>query len=172
MDEERGAAIRRAVGAAVRSTVTVAVMGWLYAVLPLTARPDALALAELTIGLLAFAGAAVWQVRAISRSRWPVLRAVEAFAVIAPLFVLIFATTYVVLAASEPGSFDQALDRVGALYFTVTVLATVGFGDIVPVTAAARLLVVGQMVLDLVLIGTVVRAMLGAVETGRTRNQR
>ena len=41
-----------------------------------------------------------------------------------------------------------------------------------PLTATARLVVVGQMVLDLVLIGLVVRAMLGAVEAGRARNRR
>lgn len=172
MDEQRSAAIRRATGAAVRSTLTVAVLGWLYAVLPLRSRPDSVALIELTVGLIVFGAAAFWQVRAISRSRWPVLRAVEAFAVVAPTFVLLFATAYVVLDGSRPGSFSEPLDRVAALYFTVTVLATVGFGDIVPLTATARLVVVGQMVLDLVLIGLVVRAMLGAVEAGRARNRR
>ena len=34
------------------------------------------------------------------------------------------------MAASDPAGFSQPLDRTTALYFTMTVLATVGFGDI------------------------------------------
>jgi hypothetical protein len=61
------------------------------------------------------------------------------------------------------------MSRVGALYFTVTVFATVGFGDIVPVTDAARIVVMVQMVGDLVLVGVGVRVLLGAVQLGLER---
>ena len=39
----------------------------------------------------------------------------------------------------------------------MTVFATVGFGDIVPLTALARLVTAIQMMLDLVVLGAVVR---------------
>jgi voltage-gated potassium channel Kch len=47
--------------------------------------------------------------------------------------------------------------RVDALYFTVTTLGTVGFGDIVPAGQAARLLVTIQIMLNLMLIGAAFR---------------
>ncbi|MCU0262810.1 MAG: potassium channel family protein [Candidatus Nanopelagicales bacterium] len=59
-------------------------------------------------------------------------------------------------------AFSEPLDRVGALYFTVTVLATVGFGDIHPVSSLARAAVTGQMVMDVVLVGVVVRVLVAA----------
>ena len=51
------------------------------------------------------------------------------------------------------GSFSQQLTHTDALYFTVTVFATVGFGDITAKTEAARLVVTGQMIIDLIIIG-------------------
>ena len=60
-----------------------------------------------------------------------------------------------------PDSFTQPMNKVAGVYFSVTVLATVGFGDISPVTDTARILVTVQMVLDLVLIGAAVK-LLGA----------
>jgi hypothetical protein len=59
-------------------------------------------------------------------------------------------------------TFTQALDHVQALYFTVSVFSTVGFGDITPRTDPARLVVAAQMLLDLVVIGAVVRLLLNA----------
>lgn len=168
----RGGAARRVTATVLRSTITVVLLGWLYAVLPLRTRPDVVTLVELVLGLLALGVTAAWQIRGITRSPWPALRAVEAFAMTVPLFVVLFSAAYVVVDGSWPGSFNQPLDRVAALYFTMTVLATVGFGDIVAVSTAARLLVVGQMVLDLVLVGLVVRAMLDAVRRGRERAAR
>jgi Ion channel. len=39
------------------------------------------------------------------------------------------------------------LDLIGGIYFSVITIATVGFGDIVPVSSAARLMVVGEVLL-------------------------
>ena len=52
------------------------------------------------------------------------------------------------------GNFSQEdLSRTDALYFTVTVFSTVGFGDISPTSESARLVVSGQMILDLFILG-------------------
>ena len=53
----------------------------------------------------------------------------------------------------------------------MTVFATVGFGDITAKTEAARLVVTGQMIVDLVIIGLGARIILGAVTRGRQRRQ-
>jgi voltage-gated potassium channel len=110
-----------------------------------------------------------WQVRAILRSPYPALRAVEAIALLLPLFLLLFAGTYAVLSGSDPGAFTEPLSQLDSLYFVVTVFATVGFGDISAVSGVARVLVTVQMVGDLVLIGLVLRVFLGAVDRGRRR---
>ena len=45
------------------------------------------------------------------------------------------------MATISASNFSEPLTRTGALYFTVTVFSTVGFGDITAKTEAARLVV-------------------------------
>ena len=59
------------------------------------------------------------------------------------------------------------LTRTDVLYFTVTVFSTVGFGDISAVSQSARLVVTAQMLLDLLALGLVIRAFVGAVQLAR-----
>ncbi len=49
----------------------------------------------------------------------------------------------------------------------MTTFATVGFGDITPVSQFTRLLVTAQMILDLIILGAVIRLFLGAVQLAR-----
>ena len=141
----------------------------IYYLLPLDHPARWVAVTTLVIGLAALLGLVVYQVRAISRSRYPRLRALESLAVTVPLFLLLFASTYLVIAAISARSFSQPLNHADALYFTVTVFATVGFGDITATTAAARLVVTGQMIIDLIILGLGARVILGAVSRGRQR---
>ena len=64
--------------------------------------------------------------------------------------------------ATDPATFTQVVDKVAGVYFSVTVLATVGFGDISAVSDLARIMVTVQMIIDLVLIGVTVK-LLGTV---------
>ena len=52
------------------------------------------------------------------------------------------------------------LTKVGALYFTMTILATVGFGDIVAVSDSARIVVMVQMVVGLTLVTALARVLM------------
>ena len=110
-----------------------------------------------------------FQVRSIIASSFPGLRALEALATSVPLFLLLFASTYVVMATMSASNFSQPMTRSNALYFTVTVFATVGFGDITAKTEAARLVVTGQMITDLIILGLGARVIVGAVTRGRQR---
>jgi hypothetical protein len=112
---------------------------------------------RLALGLAVFVAALVHEVRAIVRSPQPILRAANAMALVIPIFVVVFAWTYLTMAKGSPHAFSQPLNRISALYFTVTVFSTVGFGDIVPVSDAARLTVTVQMVCDVLVIAAVVR---------------
>ena len=156
---------RVSIGSALRCVLLVVVLLLLYAVWPFDAAPDAV----WDVGLLGLAaGLFVWvlvrQVRHIMDSRLPEVKAIEALVVSVTLFVVLVAGSYLYLSSIVPASFSEPLDRVGALYFAVTVLATVGFGDIHPVSSLARAAVTGQMVMDVVLVGVVVRVLVAAAK--------
>jgi voltage-gated potassium channel len=123
------------------------------------------------LGLAVLVLVLAWQVRAILSSDAPRLRAIQAVAVGLPLFVVLFAATYAVLGRIDAGSFTEEVGRTDALYFTVTVLATVGFGDIAPLSEPARIVVTIQMVLGLVAVGLVARIILGAVQVAVRRRE-
>jgi Ion channel len=160
--------IVRAVLLAAGSTAALVAI---YYLLPLNRSSTWAAVTMLAIGLAALIAVVAFQVRWILRSRYPGLRAVQALATSIPLFLLLFAGTYVVMAAISAGNFSEPLTRTGALYFTVTVFSTVGFGDITAKTEAARLVVTGQMIVDLVAIGLVVKVIVGAAKRGVSGSQ-
>lgn len=81
----------------------------------------------------------------------------EAVLTVLYVLVLLFAVTYDLVATHAPGQFRGIDSSTDALYFTVTVVATVGFGDIVPVGTAARTLVTVHMLVNLVYVGTALR---------------
>ena len=141
----------------------------LYYLLPLDRAPEPIAITMLVIGLVAFVTLVALQVRWIIRSRFPGLRAVEALATSIPFFLLVFASTYVVLATQSVASFGGRLTHTDGLYFTVTVFSTVGFGDITAKTEAARLVVTGQMLVDLIVLGVALKIIVGAVRRGQQR---
>lgn len=84
--------------------------------------------------------------------------------------MLLFASVYVVLSTISASNFTEPLTHTDALYFTVTVFSTVGFGDITAKSEAARLVVTSQMIADLLIIGLGLRVIVGAVT--RSRQQR
>jgi voltage-gated potassium channel len=160
---------RRVLRALLRAALTSTVLVVLYYTLPLTGKLKASTVVLLLAGLAVFAGVIGWQLRAILRSQYPALRALEALAFAIPLFLLVFAAAYVKLADTQAHAFTEPLNRTDALYFTITVFSTVGFGDIAPVATAARVTTMVQMLGDLVVVGLVLRVMLGAVKEGRQR---
>jgi hypothetical protein len=82
--------------------------------------------------------------------------------------VLLFALLYLGLGLCSLLNFSKPLDRMAAIYFTVTVLSTVGFGDITAQSDVARLIVTIQMLLDLTLIAIIVRVYFGAARASET----
>ena len=94
-------------------------------------------------------------------------RAVIALAVVLPLFVVLFSWLYLIVSKSNPAAFGTKMSHTEALYFTVTVLSTVGFGDITAKTDPARLLITAQMVSDLILVAIVVKLILGTASHAR-----
>ncbi|MCX4762861.1 potassium channel family protein [Streptomyces sp. NBC_01275] len=158
---------RTIVRAVLRIAGSAAALVTLYFLLPLDHSSAWFAVTTLVIGLAAFIGLIAFQVRSILRSPFPGLRAVEALTTSVPLFLLLFAGTYVVMAAMSDSNFGGPLTHTDGLYFAVTVFVTVGFGDVTAKGEAARLVVTGQMIADLVILGLAIKIIMGAV--GRRR---
>lgn len=97
------------------------------------------------------------QLRRIMHSRFPGLMAAESLILLAAMFLAVFAMIYVSLSLADPEAFTEPLDAFTSYYFALTVLATVGFGDITPVTTVARAVTMVQMALDLVFVALLIR---------------
>ena len=162
---------RVVLSAAVRSMGMAVVVLLAYFLLPVDAVGEGLGLVVLFGGIALLVVVTIRQVQRIVVDDHPALRGVEAVATIVPLFIVVFAYTYVWLSNDDPARFTQPIDRVDGIYFVVTVLSTVGFGDISPVDGGARLVVTLQMLLDLVLIGVVAKLIVGASQVGVQRRR-
>ena len=152
---------------ALTSVVVIGLLVAAYALAPWDRTRNLSAVGELVVWLLVLVLAVLWQIRAVLRSTHPWLRAVAGAALSVALLLLPFAATYASLSSADPATFTQPMSRIDALYFTVTVFSTVGFGDIAPVSEPARVLVTVQMLADLVLIGTIVKVLVGVAQRRR-----
>ena len=161
---------RLVVQSLLRSSAAAVLLVVAYFVVPFATSDEAAAV-WLIGGVIGVAVLLVWQIRAIIEAKYPRLRAIGALVVGPPLLLVMFATTYLILSGADVSSFSEPLDRIGALYFSVTVFATVGFGDIVPVTPGARIATTIQMVVDVVVLGLALKLIFGAVETGLRRRE-
>jgi voltage-gated potassium channel len=155
--------------ALLRSLATTTVIVALYYVLPLDHAKILSTWIPLIVGLAVLMGVTAWEVRAIINARYPVVRAIEALAITAPAFLLLFAANYYIMAQRDPATFTEHLTRTDALYFTVTTFSTVGYGDIAPVSEYSRLVATVQMILDLLILGLGIRVLIDAVQVARQR---
>jgi hypothetical protein len=162
---------RLVVGSVVRAVLSCVVVLVAYALIPFdrgsTAQIGLVVL--VTVLLLLVENAIV--LRLIARSEFPTLRAIEALTVSLILLLVAFAGTYLILSNSDAAAFGESLNHTGALYFTLTTLTTIGYGDIVPVSDAARITVMVQMVVDVLIIGVFVKLVVNMVRSrlGSTR---
>lgn len=97
--------------------------------------------------------------RQVLASDTPMLLAMQSIFTALTILIVSFASAYYVLGNEADSQFDEIESKIDALYFTVTVISTVGFGDIVPVGQGARALVTANVLLNLVLVGVSVRVL-------------
>jgi hypothetical protein len=149
--------------------VTSAVLLVLYYLAPLDRPLDGFTGLLFLAALLCFGAVIAFQLRGILRAQHPRLQAIRALAVGLPMLWVVFASTYWIVASQQSGAFTEPLDRTDGLYFTITVFATVGFGDIAPVSELARVLVTVQMLVGLITVGLLAKLVLGAVQVAVAR---
>jgi voltage-gated potassium channel len=138
-----------------------------YAVVPVAGRSGASVVIRLVVGVLVFVAVVGWQLCSVSQADQPQLRAAEALTVAFVLLVLGFAYTYLSLSRGSSQNFSEHLNHIGAVYFALTIITTVGFGDISPRTNASRLVVSVQFILDLIFVFGIVRVYFGTARLSR-----
>jgi hypothetical protein len=136
-----------------------------FTLLPLAGRAWAIGV---VIGLAAVVASVVIVSRrgkGVARSATPMLDAVLVASWMLVLLVTGFAAIYFTMATHG----DQVAGlhtRLDAIYFTLTTLSTVGFGDIVATSQAARAVVSVQIVFNLTFVAVGVRVLIGLGRRG------
>lgn len=129
----------------------------IYALAPLDPARSGVAGFVLAAGLGLFCVVLAFELRRVARSDTPVMVALASIAFFIPLLLVVFAYAFAVMSVDSPEHFSEPLTRIDALYFAVTTFATVGFGDITAESQLARATVTGQIVLNLIVLGGILR---------------
>lgn len=148
-----------------RSVAIVATMGVLYVVLPFDGDNWWLGAIIGGFAVLAVVPLTAYRVSLLRRSDQPVVDAVEALVLLLGLLIFGFAAVYLTLNRNG-GDIAGLNTRLDSIYFTVTTLSTVGFGDITATSQRARAFVTVQMLFDVAYIAFALR-MLGVVARQR-----
>jgi voltage-gated potassium channel len=90
---------------------------------------------------------------------------VQSLVMLLELVVVVFAVGYYVLELSEPGEMAGLETRTDSLYFTVSTLTTIGFGDVHAAGQLARVMVIIQMVFDVVFVAAVAATLRGRLRS-------
>jgi voltage-gated potassium channel len=146
-----------------RTVVTIAILLAGYSFLPIeraTSMQTEIVVVVLLV-MVFFSIVYFRQVRRILRSQWPLLDGAQAVVLIFIGFILGFAFIYLVISTADPTAFTVPLNHVSAVYMTVVILTTVGFGDITPTGTFGQIIVTVQMLAGLSLLATTVRLLLG-----------
>jgi len=105
----------------------------------------------------------------VMASDQPVLVAAQALFTMITVLIVSFASVYYVLGTHQPHQMQGIETKIDALYFTITVVSTVGFGDITATGQGARLIVSANMIVNLVLLTIAIRLLSWAVKQRRER---
>lgn len=142
------------------ATGVAGVLAVYYAV-PLGDRPAGEGVVTSVVGVVAGAVLLVWlalrQVRLLaSREAAGGTARLDGLVLLVVVVVPMFAAAYFGLEQADVDQFASLATRTDALYFSLSVLATVGFGDVHATGQLARGVVTLQMAFDLVFVGAVV----------------
>ena len=103
-----------------------------------------------------------WQVRRIGRAKLPTVHAVQALGLLIPFFLVLFAAFYLSLSSGSAESFSAGAGSHGCALLHGDRLRHGRVRRYRPATSYARLVTSLQMLLDLVVLGAVVRIVLFA----------
>jgi hypothetical protein len=106
----------------------------------------------------------------VMASDQPLLVAAQSLFTMMTILIVSFSSVYYVLGTHTPYQIQGIATKIDALYFTITILSTVGFGDITATGQGARVLVSAHMIVNLVLLTIAIRLLSWAVKQRREVN--
>ena len=160
---------------AIRSVLPLALLLAIYYAVPEGVFSSGVAAAISLLVLVGGGGLLTWQItgqvrRQLTEGDEEAVR-LETVLLLAYLGVIVFALGYFFLARSTDSQFAGLRTKTDALYFTVSTLGTVGFGDIHPTGQAARAIVTAQIVFNLVFLGSLARLLTGQLQQRAARRR-
>lgn len=142
---------------ALRSLATLVVLIVMYYVVPVGELPSTasavMSVIVLLVGLGVLGRLITGQVRRQLRDGDENSVRVQSLLMLVYLTVLLFSLSYYAIAESTDDQFAGLDTKTDGLYFTMTTLATVGFGDVHATGQLARALVTAQITFNLVFVG-------------------
>jgi hypothetical protein len=138
----------------------------MYFVVPATPRlPAGAVVARSVVTLLIFAllGFLIVRQLRLEVDRGPDYR-IDGLVASVMAVIVVFSLAYYVTAERDPSQIAGLHTRIDALYFTVSTLATVGFGDVHATGQAARVMVLLQMFFNVVFITTAATLLSGRIK--------
>jgi voltage-gated potassium channel len=138
----------------VRLTVAVTLLCIVYFTIPLTREIGRGEIAQIAVGVVALAllgFMVVWEVRQqlVDQSR-----NIDRLALAMAVAVMGFALGFYIMAQRDPTQITGLHTRLDSLYFTMTTLLTIGYGDIHAAGQLARGVVLVQMVFNVAILAT------------------
>ncbi|MFL6206086.1 MAG: potassium channel family protein [Acidimicrobiales bacterium] len=141
-----------------RSTALVVVLVGGFCVLPLRGDRWWFGAVVGVAAIIATVPLTVKRVHAVRNAEQPTIVAIEAIVLLVSMLILGFSALYFAM-DSHQDQFEGLSTRLDAVYYTVTTMATVGYGDIHPVGQRARFVVTLAMLMNLAFVGIVVRVL-------------
>ncbi|MET0999878.1 MAG: potassium channel family protein [Marmoricola sp.] len=118
------------------------------------------------LGIAALAWAIVEQLRRQLHSR---SEDIHTLVMLLVLVAMVFALGFFVLEEHSPGQVSGIATRTDALYFTMSTLTTVGYGDVHAEGQLARGLAIVQLVFNAVFVGALVSTVVGTIRSRAPR---
>ena len=131
----------------------------LYYAIPLTTELSTRGIALTALGLILGVSVLAWcivlQIRRVLEADDPDAVRLEALLILICLVVVVFSLGYLIIARETHDEFADLHTKTDALYFTMTTVATIGYGDVHATGQTARALVTLQIAFDLVFVAAV-----------------
>jgi NAD/NADP transhydrogenase beta subunit len=144
-----------------------------YFVIPLDGEhSEFIAGALVVVAIVALVPWAIRRARHVLTSEQPLLVAAQSLTIGLTLLIVSFSSIYFVLGTSHDDQIDGIRTKLDALYFTVTILSTVGFGDITADGQGARAAVTIDMIVNLVFVALAIRVLSWALEQRKESGSR